>query len=376
MAIQNRPAQTKPIRILLIEDDEDDYMLTRDLLDEIKSQQYILDWVNTYEVGLKQILERSHDIYLIDYRFANDVRTGLDLLKEVTGQGHEGPFILLTGLEDRDIDLKAMAMGAADYLVKGQIDERLLDRTIRYSMAHHSMLQAIRHSEKRKEMVLATLTHDLRTPVRAEFRVLEQLRTQNYGPLTPEQEIIIDELIKSNRIMNQMIDNILTSFKFEEGRIELHPEEFDLNEMITRLIQGELSLLAEEKKQKLVMNLGDLPKVYADPLEIRRVIYNFIQNALKFSPSNDEIVIETRKDGENIRVSVRDNGPGIEEEKLPTLFQPYASLSKKFKQIGTGLGLYLSQQIIDAHEGEIGVDSTPGEGSCFWFILKDRTPQG
>lgn len=119
-------------RILLIEDDEDDYLLTRDLLGEIKTKRIELEWVNTYEAGLEAIGRNRHEVYFVDYRLGQG--NGLDLLREAIANGCRAPIILLTGQGDREIDVEAMKIGAADYLVKTQISAPLLERSIRYAL--------------------------------------------------------------------------------------------------------------------------------------------------------------------------------------------------------------------------------------------------
>ncbi|MGO9312345.1 MAG: PAS domain S-box protein [Syntrophobacteraceae bacterium] len=124
----------KPLlKVLLIEDDEDDYTYLRALLSDISSATFHLEWVDTYEAGAQGICSAEHDVCLLDYRLG--ARDGLELLREVAGCGRKMPIILLTGQGGYDVDLKALEAGAADYLVKGQITADLLERSIRYSMA-------------------------------------------------------------------------------------------------------------------------------------------------------------------------------------------------------------------------------------------------
>jgi diguanylate cyclase (GGDEF)-like protein len=118
--------------ILLIEDDEDDYLLAHDLLSEVFGNQLRFEWANNWQAGLEAISSRKHDVCLIDYRLGQ--RSGLDIIRDAVEQGSSIPFILLTGQDDREIDLEAMEAGATDYLVKGQISAPLLDRAIRYSI--------------------------------------------------------------------------------------------------------------------------------------------------------------------------------------------------------------------------------------------------
>jgi len=120
-----------PVKVLLVDDDEDDYIITRDLILRIAGR-YRLDWVNNYQAALEAIQRCEHDIYLFDYRLGE--RTGLDLLCAAQQFNARGPMILLTGQGDHEVDMQAMKAGAADYLVKGQLNADILDRAIRYAI--------------------------------------------------------------------------------------------------------------------------------------------------------------------------------------------------------------------------------------------------
>jgi diguanylate cyclase (GGDEF)-like protein/PAS domain S-box-containing protein len=143
---------TQPrLRILLVDDDEDDYVLTRSVLIQVYGDRVVLDWVSAYEPARNVLVSGNHDLCLMDYHLG--ARTGLELLQETTALGCRIPIILLTGNDDRDVDVKAMEAGAADYLVKGQFGERLLERAIRYAMGfaveRQRTLEALRQSEER-----------------------------------------------------------------------------------------------------------------------------------------------------------------------------------------------------------------------------------
>ncbi|MCI0366112.1 MAG: PAS domain S-box protein, partial [Phycisphaerales bacterium] len=125
-------APPERLKVLLVEDDEDDYILARGLLAEIKGSRFKLDWISTYEEGLKAMVANKHDVCLVDYRLG--ARNGIDLLRAAQEQGCQAPIILLTGQGEHEIDLMAMKAGAADYLVKGRLDSGLLERSIRYAI--------------------------------------------------------------------------------------------------------------------------------------------------------------------------------------------------------------------------------------------------
>ncbi len=363
--------EVKPIRVLLVDDDEDEYIITRRIISEIVGRKHLLDWAATYDQGLALIEECNHDIYLIDYRL--DEKTGLDLLKEAIAQGCTQPMILLTGQEDREVDMQAMKSGAWDYLVKGRIDAPILERAIRYTLEHRKVLDVVLESQKQREKFVATLTHDLKTPIKAEFRIFELLLAERFGPITEEQQSVIHEMLRSNRFMYQMVDNLLTAFKFEGGHLVLRMEITDVNELVSTTVNLDLMGLAQDKQQELTLNLSpELPNIPADALEVKRVIYNLVQNAINYTPKSGKIKVSSWFENHCVWISVEDTGPGIDQSIQKTLFEPYASMAKRYRHIGTGLGLYISKKIIEAHQGELIVDSRLGEGSKFTFNLPDQ----
>src|SRR5579862_7688187 len=121
--------ETRTLRILLSEDDEDDYGIARDLLRLVPCKGMDLEWVSTYDAALEAVDRRQHDLYLFDYRLGPD--DGLELAREARNRGSLAPIILLTGLDDWETDVQAMKAGASDYLVKGRFDAKILERSIR-----------------------------------------------------------------------------------------------------------------------------------------------------------------------------------------------------------------------------------------------------
>jgi FixJ family two-component response regulator len=142
----------RPLKVLLIEDDEDDYVLVRDLLHEVVSQDYELEWVQSCNAALETIRSREHDVCLLDYRLGH--RSGLELLRDLMKSGYKAPIIFLTGQGGYELDIEAMRAGAADYLVKDQIRADLLERSIRYSIERkHAEDQLGQHRHHLEELV-------------------------------------------------------------------------------------------------------------------------------------------------------------------------------------------------------------------------------
>jgi PAS domain S-box-containing protein len=133
--------------VLLVEDDADDYILFKEYFSEIQGRNYRLTWADTFEKAVTEVSSGKYDIYIYDYLLG--AKTGLDLIRFTLDKGIEAPIILLTGLGSHEVDMKAMEMGAADYLVKGEIDAEKLERSIRYSIEQNNILKRLKASEKK-----------------------------------------------------------------------------------------------------------------------------------------------------------------------------------------------------------------------------------
>jgi diguanylate cyclase (GGDEF)-like protein/PAS domain S-box-containing protein len=138
-----------PIRVLLVEDSEDDYIITRDLLADVHEPRFELDWVSTYGNALETIARQQHDVYLLDYRIG--AHNGLELLQQMLKRGYDAPIILLTGSSTRTIDLEAMHLGATDFLPKNEISAGQLERTLRYAMRQRQLYQQVKHQAEREQ---------------------------------------------------------------------------------------------------------------------------------------------------------------------------------------------------------------------------------
>ena len=139
--------EERPIRVLLVDDDEDQYVMVDELLSSVDGTPYQLEWAPDFEAGVAAVSHGEHDVYLMDHRLG--VRTGLDLLRRAIEGGCTAPVILLTGLGDRDVERDAMRIGAADYIEKDDVTVPLLDRSIRYAMLRAESTRALREEEKR-----------------------------------------------------------------------------------------------------------------------------------------------------------------------------------------------------------------------------------
>jgi signal transduction histidine kinase len=223
--------------------------------------------------------------------------------------------------------------------------------------------------ERLRDDFMSTLTHDLRTPLLAAIQTLGFFADGSLGQLSPKQKEILTMLVQSNREMLGLVNVLLEVYKYESGRQRLVFDTVDVQGLLEAICQ-ELEAMARHKEQTLELDLSEaIPKIYGDKQELRRVFVNLIGNALNYTPRGGHVRVTAQSDGTRLTVAVEDNGRGIPASDIPQLFQRFSQGTSKQRSSGTGLGLYLSRQIVEAHQGTIGVESTEGVGSRFYLSL-------
>lgn len=228
-----------------------------------------------------------------------------------------------------------------------------------------------------KDRIIAMMAHDLRNPLTAASIAIETLEL-GYAPDQPRNLTLSPELTgqllkhakTQVRAINRMITDILKTARGASIELQLHPQELDLPTLCLEVVE-EFSDRIGAKQQRLVTEIPkDLPSVYADNSQVKRVITNLLDNAIKYTPHDGQVSLTAlHRTTQKVQVGVIDTGPGIPVENRDRIFEESFRLQRDVTQEGYGLGLALCQRIIRAHYGQIWVDSVPGEGSAFYFTL-------
>ncbi|CAN5568766.1 hypothetical protein BH10CYA1_BH10CYA1_60540 [soil metagenome] len=224
--------------------------------------------------------------------------------------------------------------------------------------------------QQQREDFVATLTHDLKTPVLATNRAVQFLLDGDFGAVSEEQKEILETVLQSNTALYALVQTLLDVYRFDSGVKELKISNTNLAGMIMQMVT-EIMPLAQEKGVSLTASVpGDSNDVACDEAEIRRVFQNLIDNSLKYTPTGGSIKVTMQQGNGTTEISVADTGKGIPTENLPKLFQRFWQAGSTGRYYAsTGLGLYLSRRIVEAHNGRIWCESAVRKGSTFHFSL-------
>ncbi len=406
-----QPAGSGIIRVLLVEDDQDDYFLTRDLFADIPGKRFSLDWARIFEEGLDDICAGKHDAYLLDYRLG--AKTGIDLIREAHRNGCSAPVILMTGQGQIRTDMEALNAGAADYLEKAGLTAALLERSIRYALANQSAAaelerkvqerteelaranEALRQADRMKDQFLSTLGHELRNPLAPILNALELMRLAADKPDVIARQR--DRLARQVNQLTRLVGDLLDLSRINTGKLHLSPESITLQlvlEMALEISRTNLDKAALE----ITLELPDQEiRLHGDRVRLVQVFTNLLNNAAKYTEPGGTVRLSAElgqasspqpptSDGgteldhgeppsptnrDVVRVHVIDNGVGIPTEILPHIFDLFtqADRTTNRSQGGLGVGLSLVKQWVEMHGGKVSAKSE-GEGQGAEFIVE------
>ncbi|MDB9433503.1 hybrid sensor histidine kinase/response regulator [Microcystis aeruginosa] len=370
MQFKVKLAMSNQLKILIVDDDQADRNNVRRLLKRAGLETEITEAAD-YEEAKEKMSNNLFDCVLIDYLLPD--RDGLTLVREIRQQGVKIPLIILTGHGDEEIAVDMMKAGASDYLSKFRLTPSRLNQAMQNALRIYEAEQEAaiakqekEHLAKQKEDFIARMTHDLRTPLVSANHILELFKEGLYGEITPEMSRVIQVIIRSNKNLLEMVSNLLEVYFHENGEKKLNFTKFKIIDLLEEVFQ-ELAPLAREKGLELSLNAENTGEIFlnGDVLELRRVFSNLISNGIKFTEQGYvkiHLIPATEEDA-FVTIVIEDTGIGIAAEELPRIFERLYSGSVETST--SGLGLYLSRRIIDAHGGTISVTSELERGSSF-----------
>lgn len=297
--------------------------------------------------------------------------SGFELAEKIKTdtQNKETPIIFISAISGADTMTNGYSLGACSY-----IEKPFSPKVVKAQLYNILCEEEKRHkNDKLKDNFVATLTHDLKSPINAEITALTHLIKRTGAQEENENFEILSELLNSAKYMKIITDKILCYYKQKYNDISLNKTETHMNEIIIYCINN-VRFLAKEKNITLRFDNKTINSViYSDEIEITRVINNLISNAIEYSKQNSYIDIRLYEDNKNLFFEIEDYGYGIDLTKHKQVFEEYMTLSKEHKKTGFGLGLWICKKIINAHNGDITIKSETNKGTLIKFKLPKQT---
>ncbi|MBA3995503.1 MAG: hypothetical protein C0469_18450 [Cyanobacteria bacterium DS2.3.42] len=366
---------TKSIRLLLIEDNPDDATFIEEVL-KLQDSYTTVDIARVSKLrdGLTWLAKASFDVVLLDLSLPD--ATSTNSVSRVLAQSPHAPIIVLTGLDDRETALEALKKGAQDYLIKDNISGDLLIRAIRYAVerrrAEHRA--RVRAAVEREDLIF-TLANDLRVPHIGAMRAFDLLVKESLGPLNADQKNLLLKVKQSSHDVLHMLQNLVHLYRIEQSSQKIMAVPTDLNHLIKQVIE-DWSYVAEENNITVKVQSDLTAPVLVDGTAFKRAVSNLIHNAIKFSFKDGLVNVTCRCEGNWLYLMVNDQGKGMSSTDQEKLFQRFWNDNDTMRHSnGSGVGLYVCRQIVEAHGGEINCISEEGKGTTITVrMLKAGSP--
>jgi PAS domain S-box-containing protein len=325
----------------------------------LKKQDVIGKSIN--DILSPEIAEKYHtmDIEMVKHKRNQIYETSL---KSPDGSMHQVMLnkFIFSGVTEEDSVLLGIMI---DITERKQAEEKMLQAKMAAEAANRA-----------KTTFIVNMSHELRTPLNAVIGFSELLLSETVGPLNEKQKRYTENISKSGNHLLDVINDVLDISRLELGNIELYYETVDIPGVIEE-VQRVLSPLSAEKNISIESNIEkDLKTIIADRVKIKQILYNILNNAIKFSSENGKVNISAELKEDTVEISIKDEGIGIHESDYERVFHPFVqideSISRKYG--GVGLGLALVKRFVELHGGKVWVDAIPGKGSTFTFRIPKK----
>ncbi len=365
------------ISVLLIEDNDDDILLLRLMLEEAEEEHVELDIARSLSEALERLHSSLPDGVLLDLTLPD--AHGLEALQTIEAEGISVPIVILTGLDDQEVAIEAVQEGAQDYLVKGKADSSSVTRALRYAIERQHLQQQLMEAQRREQRARMEKIDSLSVLAGGIAHDFNNLLTGISGNITlamtaQGQELtnLLKEAQKATTHATGLTRQLLTFAKGGEPVKKVTPVVELLVDSVAFSLRG-TNMTPEYSFSK------DTPNVEVDPGQMTQVFQNIALNAAQAIPEGGVLKIAIGKvklrvndqaglrPGGYVKITFQDQGPGIPEEHLSRIFDPYYTTKEK----GSGLGLTMSYSIMQKHGGTMTADSTIGQGTTFTLYLPE-----
>lgn len=379
-----KPEAPKLGNILLVDDTPANLKVLTELL---KEYNYKVRAVPSGKLALKSVAHSQPDLILLDINMPE--MNGYEVCQQLKDNPETAsiPVIFISALDDVQDKIQAFRQGGVDYITKPfQIEEvharikthltiDALQRELQEkNLRLESQLQQLKEMESMQDTWLNMVVHDIRVPLTTATLLISYM-DEEADALPPK---FVGPIHETNKIMERMkmaLENILDLGKMEEGKISLKYEKLELVSSLQVWLE-ELEILSSHVQVELFLPPDPL-ELEADQQLLKRVIVNLLSNAFRFANIGSKIQLTLKQEDEAVYIAIADQGPGIPQEYREKIFEKFVQvqLSHRSDPASSGLGLTFCKMAIEAHRGQIGVESEVGKGSTFWFKIPLKAPK-
>jgi two-component system sensor histidine kinase/response regulator len=369
--------------ILIVDDTPENLISLKKVLEK---HDFEVDTASSGEEALRKVLRNEYVLIILDVQMPG--MDGFEVAEAISGysKAKETAIIFLSAAntETRFIT-KGYSSGGLDYitkpvdmsvlLLKVKTFYRIYEQSRKLIEIQTALLEEIEYrkqAEYKKDEFISIASHELKTPltsVKGYVQLLE--RSIDKGDIDTVKKHLHKAQTQLEKL-NNLIADLLDISKIESGKLKFNKQNFFIGDLLKNIVE----VMAQSfPDYKITVNGSVSNCIYGDEMRIEQVIINFLTNAIKYSPGTSEVIINVREENENIFVGVRDYGIGIAPEQQKNLFEKFYRVEETALHFqGLGIGLYISAEIIRRHGGKVGVESTLGKGSEFYFQIPLNAP--
>ncbi|HBL11335.1 MAG TPA: hybrid sensor histidine kinase/response regulator [Cyanobacteria bacterium UBA11162] len=368
-----------PTPLLLVEDNLADAYLLIEMLEQTDKQQWQIVQAKRLNIALEYLNNSNFSVVLLDLSLPDS--KGLNTVSQIQIAAQDLPIVVLTGTDDQELALKAVALGAQDYLVKGEITQEMLVRALRYAIERGRILKQLQESERRtlialekerelnqlKSKFVSMVSHEFRTPMTTIRLCAEKLKGDN-PQLNSERRNQYFELMQGSiSDMLQLLDEVLLLARTEAGGLKYEPTYLNLEEFCQELI--EVFQFNASDRQLIFTYQSNCTEVVMDAILLKHILMNLLSNAIKYSPAESTIQFNLNCGNNTAIFQIQDQGMGIPIHDQQRLFETFHRASNVGQIQGTGLGLSIVKRCVDLHGGQIKIESEVGMGTTVTVTL-------